>query len=384
MPSPQATSALVTSFSSQVIDTFKSIQSLPSNIGYMVGQVEKCPDTGSVHLQAYVQLRRKGTKSVFQSAIGDSVANVQFQKHGSVQAMVNYCQKEESRVEGPWEYGILVTSGSNKRKLREAVEQSPDRMADEDPKVYRRIMARIMQEKYVEKFKFTHDKRPWQIKLEEIISKPADDRQIIWVYGEKGNEGKSTYAKKLYTEGWFYSRGGKVQDILYSYAMKPEAHVVFDIPRSQKDYINYSVIEQLKDGLCTSVKYEPIMISRIEPIHVVVMANFKPNMGEDSAQLSDDRVVLIDCAESNRGPWRKVDGSLKTLEVPASSEVIYMGQVIDPSNVIRGLPNGNHVCYEDEEFQYIWNRANNAIRRVTQSPWIGGEAVLPEALCGTS
>lgn len=349
---------------------------LSSMVGYMVGQVEKCPDTGRTHLQAFVQLRREGTKSVFQAAIGDSVANVQFQKHGSIQAMVKYCQKEESRVEGPWEYGVLSVKGSNKRKLREAVERSPERMADEDPKVYRRITARIMQEDYIEKFSFTFDKRPWQIKLEEIISKPADDRRIIWIYGEKGNEGKSTYAKKLFTEGWFYSRGGKVQDILYSYAMKPKAHVVFDIPRSQKEYINYSVIEQLKDGLCTSIKYEPIMISRVQPIHVVIMANFRPNMGEDSAQLSEDRVVLIDCAESNRGPWRKADGSLKTLEVPPSSCAIYMGQALDPSNVIRGLPNGNHVCYEDEEFQYIWNRSNNAIRRVSRSPWIEGEAIL--------
>lgn len=376
MPSPRATSALVTSFSEIAIEDFKKLEMLSSLVGFMVGQVEKCPITGRVHLQAFVQLRQKGTKSVFQAAIGDSVANVQFQKHGSVQAMVDYCQKEESRVEGPWEYGVLSRQGSNKRKLREAVERSPERMADEDPKIYRRITARIMQEEYTEAFVFNHDKRPWQIKLEEIISKAADDRRIIWIYGEKGNEGKSTYAKKLFTEGWFYSRGGKVQDILYSYAMKPKAHVVFDIPRSQKDYINYSVIEQLKDGLCTSVKYEPIMISRLQPIHVVVMANFKPNMGEDSAQLSDDRVVLIDCAESNRGPWRKADGSLNTVDTPASSEVIYMGQVVNPSNVIRGLPNGNHVCYEDEDFHYIWNRSNNAIRRVRRAPWIEGEAVL--------
>jgi len=373
MPSIRSRAALVTSFSELAIESFKSIGSdiMPDGVGYMVGQVEKCPNTQKLHLQSFIQLKKEGSKTFYQSIIGDPVANVQFQKFGDGEAMIQYCKKEDSRVEGPWEYGEFAKKGSNKRKLREAVERSPERMEDEDPKVYRRVMARICQEEFVEKFTFNHQKKAWQDKLEVIISQPADDRKIIWIYGERGNEGKSTYAKKLFTEGWFYTRGGKVQDILYGYAMKPKAHVVFDIPRSQKDYINYSVIEQLKDGLCTSIKYEPIMIARFQPIHVVVMANFKPNMGEDSAQLSEDRVILIDCSHGSAEKPERLITDVPIL-MPYSEKpktIINNGVAIDPSVVIRELPNGSHVCHEDEEFEWIWRRERNQVVRVYKSPF---------------
>jgi len=162
-----------------------------------------------------------------------------------------------------------------------------------------------------------------------------------------------------------------VQDILYGYAMKPKAHVVFDIPRSQKDYINYSVIEQLKDGLCTSIKYEPIMIARIQPIHVIVMANFKPNMGEDSAQLSEDRVILIDCSQGSAEKPERLITDVPSL-MPYSEKpktIINNGVAIDPSVVIRELPNGSYVCHEDEEFEWIWRTERNQVVRVYKSPF---------------
>lgn len=116
-------------------------------------------------------------------------------------------------------------------------------------------------------------------------------RTIYWVYGAAGGEGKSTYAKMLFQKGWFYTSGGKTHDIIYQYIEDPRRHVVFDLPRCQGEFVNYGVIEMIKNRVIVSSKYEPITAACTDPVHVVVFSNYHPKPDK----FSDDRIVLIDC-----------------------------------------------------------------------------------------
>lgn len=77
---------------------------------YIVYQKEKCPDTGKFHIQGYVEFQKAlGMKSV-KSWFSDPKIHLERRK-GSQQQAIDYCKKDDSRVEGPWEHGTPKRQG---------------------------------------------------------------------------------------------------------------------------------------------------------------------------------------------------------------------------------------------------------------------------------
>jgi len=74
---------------------------------------------------------------------------------------------------------------------------------------------------------------------------------------------------------------------------------IFGYARSKENYISYEALEEIKDGLFFSGKYESGMVC-INPPHVVVLCNFAP----DESKLSKDRWVIknIDHDYDGRAP----------------------------------------------------------------------------------
>lgn len=70
-------------------------------IRYCVWQKEKCPNTGRTHFQGYIELNKAVRMSGVKKIIGE--AHIEPRKGTRDQAR-NYCMKQESRVEGPWEF----------------------------------------------------------------------------------------------------------------------------------------------------------------------------------------------------------------------------------------------------------------------------------------
>lgn len=104
--------------------------------------------------------------------------------------------------------------------------------------------------------------RPFQQQVLNIISKPTDSRKIHWFYEKNGNVGKSFLAKYiLMKHKGVIICSGKKNDvfnqvlILMEKKILPEI-ILLDIPRTDMDYLNYSTIEQLKNGFLYSGKYE--------------------------------------------------------------------------------------------------------------------------------
>ena len=126
--------------------------------------------------------------------------------------------------------------------------------------------------------------RPWQCELMEMIRQPSN-REVIWICGKRGNEGKSWF--QSYLETFFgYSRvvrldlRNKTANILYSLSKRPLQTTdifLFNDTRAVGDTDqNYAVLEHIKDGCATSSKYGSDVIRFNTPNIVIVFSNMTP------------------------------------------------------------------------------------------------------------
>lgn len=137
--------------------------------------------------------------------------------------------------------------------------------------------------------------KSWQQDVLNIVNSQPDSRTINWVYDEDGNSGKSYLTKYLALTREIIIADGKKDNIFNQVNRKLTEEekefsiVILDIPRSSEGYINYGVLEQLKNGLIYSGKYEG-GLCLFDDVHVVVFANFMP----DLMQFSKDRWNIIE------------------------------------------------------------------------------------------
>lgn len=137
-----------------------------------------------------------------------------------------------------------------------------------------------------------HRLRRWQQMLYDILISPPNPREIIFIVDPEGNQGKSWFAR------YFRQRHKEAQIVLpgkkadMAYIINPECTIfIFDCPRSkQGDFIQYDLLEELKNGLIFSSKYESAMKELTAIPHIVVLMNEHPCMDK----LSADRYKIID------------------------------------------------------------------------------------------
>lgn len=158
---------------------------------------------------------------------------------------IKYCSKKETRIEGPYD----------------------------ENSVFVKIIKNL---------------RPWQKKIIDIISEEPNDRTIHWVYDQEGNNGKTVLCKYMaqkHKAEIFNNACNK--DIAYALSEEPKI-CLFDFSRSLEEYVNYGVLESVKNGLIFSGKYES-RTKIFNPPHVIIFANFEP----DLSKMSKDRWNII-------------------------------------------------------------------------------------------
>lgn len=89
-------------------------------IKYLIYQLEKCPTTGRIHAQGYVELKVKVGKKLCQEILRTR-CRVEARKGDRDQAR-DYCLKSETKIEGPWEYGEWDVTQGTRNDIREMVE----------------------------------------------------------------------------------------------------------------------------------------------------------------------------------------------------------------------------------------------------------------------
>lgn len=195
-------------------------------------QKEKGTTTGYIHWQIELSLINKEYRDTVKNLIGTNKAHVEVTK--CYFAAVNYCGKDSTKVEGPFtEKSVFVNT----------------------PKL----------------------KQQWQIKMKEILlNEDPSYRQLYWIFDKVGGAGKSDFCLHMYDlhEANLFNNG-KFADIAFALSDTPKI-VLFDLPRTLEERVNYTAIEAIKTGYIFSGKYES-KGKRFNKPHVVVMANFEPD-----------------------------------------------------------------------------------------------------------
>lgn len=229
------------------------IESEMSIVPRFVFQLE-CGETGTMHLQGYVRFEKKcRPKSVFMNK------GIHWEKCRNIKKSIEYCQKEDTRVEGPWLRGF--------------------------------------ESKYVINMPYH---TMWMSELEGVLDKEPDYRKIYWVYDKYGNAGKTLWQKWVflnYDRVVVLSGAGKdMKNGIVEYAKVNECRlpkiVLINIPRSKEGFVSWCGLEEVKDMFFYSGKYEGGMVCGPNP-HIIICANYYPPV----EMMSRDRWEIRDISD---------------------------------------------------------------------------------------
>ena len=135
--------------------------------------------------------------------------------------------------------------------------------------------------------------KPWQNELMKYMD-PCD-REIFWIVGKDGNEGKSWFQK--YVKSVFGTRrvvsgidiktsNPSIFQALRKHPLVTADIFLFNIGKSKKkfDEINYDVLEKLKDGEAFASKFNSQQLKIRVPNVVMVFSNCPPDFRELAKQ----------------------------------------------------------------------------------------------------
>lgn len=230
-----------------------------------VFQLEKCPTSGTLHLQGRVQLIKK-------KRLSEWVKQCPFKAHWTptcntvhIGCCFNYVLKADTRVDGPWQ----------------------DSTWTEPPKVTRQL-----------KTFMDHDLRPWQSQLYDMVQR-EDDRKITMIYDAVGNSGKSIFSEYLeYKQLAFELPPMRImEDIMqFCFSFEDQKCYLVDMPRAmKKDKLGefYAGLECLKNGVVYDKRYSGKK-RRMDRPQIVVFTNVLPEWSFMSADRWDVWVMTAD------------------------------------------------------------------------------------------
>lgn len=230
---------------------------------FVIGK-EEAPSTGTRHLQGYAYFKNPQTlKHLIKKVLPGAHWEI---AKGSPDANLAYCTKTDEEA---------VQHGFKKEET------------------FKEKIRKKLLDKYADVVW-----KPWQQKVLDIVEQEPDTRTINWIYDSIGNSGKSFLTKYLALTHELIIADGKKDNIFnqvnkqLNEEEKEFKLVILDIPRSSENYINYGVLEQLKNGCIYSGKYEG-GLCLFDNVHVLIFANFMP----DTSQFSEDRWNIIDISD---------------------------------------------------------------------------------------
>ena len=164
--------------------------------------------------------------------------------------------------------------------------------------------------------------KPWQESLREYVQQPHD-REIIWVVGRDGNEGKSWFQK--YVKSWLGARrvvtgidikanNASIFQALRKCPIVTADIFLFNIGKSKKkfDVINYDALEKIKDGEAFASRYNRQQLKIRVPNVVMVFSNSPPNI----SQLAKVRFEVFDIEKDQLQKRNEVGNGNTNMEMP--------------------------------------------------------------------
>ena len=277
-------------------DEVSKIKSLAPSCHYLVIGFE-VGDTGTPHLQGYVCFattkRLSGAKIALSPRVHLEV------KRGTPFEAATYCKKEGDF----FEVGVVPTAAKASEydlfvTWCQACPTIPSdrQIAREFPKLWLRFERKLRSLAHhlhprplLELDVVLH---PWQSTLRDQLLGAADDRTITFMVDPVGNTGKTHFTRYMLTEYGEITQAlsvGKRDDIAHAIDASKTVFL-FNVPRGGMHFLQYTVLEQIKDRLVFSPKYDSTTKVFQHNTHVVVMCNEHP----DWDKMSVDRFNVVE------------------------------------------------------------------------------------------
>lgn len=273
--------------------TLQSLRALSGSgcVAYLVFGREVAPTTGTPHLQGYVRFNTRKRFACVRRLLPQCHLT---SARGSPQQNRDYCCKDGDYEE----FGVSPVLAQGRRtdfdRYVEWIQSLPGQPTERElilhnPSLYGRYarsLRAISRELAPRPVLRDGELRPWQADLYTRLQGEANDRTVEFIVDRDGGLGKSWFC------GYVFSQlpecqllgPGKRDDL--AHAVDERSRIfLFNVPRGQMEYLNYGLLEMLKDRMVLSPKYDSQMkILRHTP-HVVVFSNEDP----DDTKMTEDR-----------------------------------------------------------------------------------------------
>lgn len=250
-------------------------------------QLEEAPDTGKEHYQGLLLLNKEKELRYLKKNLS---ASAHWEKmRANTKANIQYCSKQETRLDGPWQFGKESNPGKRNdfEELRDAVDKGLSYQAlcdlnanfldDRYLKAYkRRESQKIEKEREIATASIvTTPLRDWQLETVPLLLHQSD-RQILWIVDELGGCGKTYLGQYLQVHlGYQRLSGGKSADLAYMLEVSASGYV-FDFSRDQGDLKTpYTLLEQVKNQYVCCPKYESRYL-QLKSNKIICFSNFWP------------------------------------------------------------------------------------------------------------
>lgn len=235
----------------------EKIRNIPCN--YLIYGKE-VSSTGTPHLQGYVQLKERKMLSGVRKLL-----NCHWEAaKGTPEQNKAYCSKEGDFVE----IGARVIE-RQRTDLRDFMQSVNDGTTSKRKlmELHPEVVAKYP--RFVEEYMLLNQEpppvvayplRPWQEELNQMLNREPEERKVTFVVDRNGNAGKTWFAKyycSLHSNAQ-YLESAKRSDL--TRALRTDIRVLFiNCGRTKTEYLDYSFLEAVKDGMVFSPKYESHM-----------------------------------------------------------------------------------------------------------------------------
>jgi len=287
----------INSYTDDDIEKVEELALLP-NCNYLIYGKE-VGENGNLHLQGFFILKSPQRYSWCSRRL--SRAHIEAAKGTSLQAS-NYCKKEGDFKE----FGTFPNSQGKRTDLDRFFHWSDEFILEHgrapsfaEVSVHQpNICAKFPRILNVVRARAPHpilqqgEPNDWQQVLEARLNQEADDRKVLFYVDEDGGRGKTWFQRYYFTK--YPGRAqlltfGKRDDT--AYLVEEETKVFFfNIPKTAMEHLNFHILEQLKDRVIQSNKYESRVKILASNVHVVVFSNEFP----PSNKMSEDRYEIVE------------------------------------------------------------------------------------------
>jgi len=268
------------------------------NVEYVI-YAKETGESGTPHIQGFVIFKAAIRPGTGKTRLGSERYHLEVSR-GTPQQAADYCKKDGDF----YEFGDCPAVSQGKRtdldrfyewcdtfcgdnerppSRREACREFPTIMCK-----YPRALG-VAVERYEPPKLQSGTPREWQQSILDELEEPADDRTITFVVDKEGGKGKSWLVRYLIDrEDVQFISIGKRDDL--AHAVETHTQIfLFDVPRGSMEYLQYSVLEMLKNSLVFSPKYQSSMKRLLKTPHVIVFSNEHP----DYDKMTSDRYYTV-------------------------------------------------------------------------------------------